>query len=386
MIIYDTAAQAYQQFNPGPEVSMYVCGITPYDSAHLGHAFTFATYDLLQRRLEDDGHSVTMVRNITDVDEPIYAKAKSLGVDYRDLAAKESAASGEVFNALNLRSPNAEPRASEYIFEMAEQVQHLRDRGFAYPLEADVYFDTSKYPRYGELTTFGESLLQRLAAMRGGDPERPGKRNPLDFMLWKGVTDQQDPAQWDTVHGPGRPGWHIECTTMASALLPTPFDLHGGGGDLVFPHHCSEMAQGYGLGNETVARHWMHVAPLLYGGEKMSKSLGNLVFARDLLEVYEPGAIRLALMNYHHRVGGEWRPELTDNASRLLDDVRAIQNQTSHAAGTILLGEVRQALDEDLDTIRIVKALYDFTQTKERTSYGESGQEVEQALELVALV
>lgn len=364
---------------------MYVCGITPYDSAHLGHVFTFTTYDLLQRRLEDEGHTVNMVRNITDIDEPIYAKAETLGVDYRDLAAQESTAAQEVFGRLGFRPAFAGPRASDYIHAMADRVRQLQENGFAYRVEEDIYFDTSLYPDYGELTSFSGGLLERLAATRGGDPDRQGKRNPLDFMLWKGITDPHDPAQWDTVHGSGRPGWHIECTAMASELLPLPFDIHGGGSDLIFPHHCSEIAQSYGLGQDKVAEHWVHVAPLLYGGEKMSKSLGNLVFARDLLEVYEPGAVRLAMMSYHHRRGGEWQPELTEDASRLLDTVRDTQDKASHDAATNLLYEVRSALDDDLDTPRVVAALLNFSKTPERSSYDESGLMVRQALGLLAL-
>ncbi|MDB5186037.1 MAG: cysteinyl-tRNA synthetase, partial [Candidatus Saccharibacteria bacterium] len=208
---------------------MYVCGITPYDSAHLGHIFTFMTYDLLQRRLEDRGSTVQMVRNITDVDEPIYAKATQLGIHYKELASDETESFQATLRALNFRESYAEPKASEYIDEMAEAVKTLMDKGFAYHVDGDIYYDVSKFPDFGKFSGFNHRLQLAFMRERGGDPDRAGKRNPLDFLLWKGVSDPHDPAQWNTVVGNGRPGWHIECTVMSEKTLGIPFDLHGGG-------------------------------------------------------------------------------------------------------------------------------------------------------------
>ena len=384
MKIFDTAQKYYVDFRPGPVVRIYVCGITPYDSAHLGHIFTFMTYDLLQRRLEDLGHEVQMVRNVTDVDEPIYAKARELAIDYRQLAAAETASFQRTLDELRLKRPMAEPLASEFITQMAAAVEKLLANGFAYRLDEDIYFDTSKTPNYTRFSGFNERLIMGLARMRGGDPARSGKRQPLDFLLWKGITDPADAAQWHTSLGAGRPGWHIECTVMSSELLGLPFDIHGGGTDLIFPHHSSEIAQSQGLGEPRAAKYWLHVAPILFDGEKMSKSLGNLVFAHDLLGQHEPAVIRLALMHYHHRVGGEWLPELLTEATRLLNNVRYTAKHASRSAADQLLAEVREALDDDLNTLEVIDALHRFVCAKPDTK-PDAHVVVTQTLQLLGL-
>ncbi|MBC7708199.1 cysteine--tRNA ligase [Polaromonas sp.] len=360
MKLFDTPSQLYVAFEPGPVVGIYTCGITPYDSAHLGHIFTFQTYDLLQRRLEDRGHEVRLVRNITDVDEPIYKKAAELNMPFAALAEQETALFQSVLTRMNFRPAFAEPRASQYISQMAVAVDQLLTAGFAYRLEADIYFDTTKDPNFGLFSGFSDRLQYAFMQKRGGDPHRSGKRHPLDFLLWRGVSDTSDPAAWDTELGRGRPGWHIECSVMAGELLGTPFDLHGGGDDLIFPHHECEIAQSKALGQPQLAKTWMHVAPILYAGEKMSKSLGNLVFAKDLLEDYAPAVIRLALMKYHYRTGGEWQPEFLDEAAELMTECMAAEKTCSLESSTLLLSEVRAALDDDLDTHRIWHALCDF--------------------------
>ncbi len=360
MRLFDTATKDYSDWRPDQEVRMYVCGITPYDSAHLGHVFTFMTYDLLQRRLEAAGHTVTMVRNITDVDEPIYQRAAELGISYTSLAREETALFQAVMRQLYFREPAHEPRASEYIGEMSESVRRLLDDGRAYRLEDDIYFDTGQDPEFGSLSGFHEGLLYGLMKRRGGDPDRSGKRHPLDFLLWRGVSNPADPAAWETSLGRGRPGWHIECSVMSSTLLGTPFSLHGGGNDLIFPHHECEAAQSRALGAPVMARTWVHVAAILYGGEKMSKSLGNLVFAKDLLVQYSPAAIRLALMHYHYREGGEWIPELLEESTRLLVRLDQAAVRASPAACSALYSAITSALDDDLDTHAVVHNLDDF--------------------------
>lgn len=384
MKLFDTSQKIYINFEPEQTVRIYVCGITPYDSAHLGHIFTFMTYDLLQRRLEDLGHQVLLVRNVTDVDEPIYVKARELGVPYQQLAASETASFQATLTRMHFKNPHAEPLASDYIEQMAVAVQQLLDNGAAYKLGDDIYFDTSTYPDYGKFSGFSERLIMGLAAMRGGDPARIGKRQPLDFLLWKGITDTNDPAQWQTGLGAGRPGWHIECSVMSSELLGIPFDIHGGGTDLIFPHHSSEIAQSHGLGHDLLAKQWLHVSPMLYDGEKMSKSLGNLVFAHDLLEQHEAAVIRLALMHYHHRVGGEWLPELLKEATKLLANVRQAAEHNSPEAAETLLADVRAALDDDLNTLEVIDALHRFAST---TNTEGSGAQlgVQQTLQLLGL-
>ena len=384
MKLFDTAQKTYVDFTPRPLVQIYVCGITPYDSAHLGHIFTFMTYDLLQRRLEDLGHEVRMVRNVTDVDEPIYAKARELGLDYRKLAADETAAFRATLLAMRFLPPYAEPLASDYIIQMSQAVEKLLQADFAYRLDDDIYFDTAKVPAYQQFSGFNDRLITGLSRMRGGDPARPGKRQPLDFLLWKGITDPADAAQWQTALGSGRPGWHIECSVMAAELLDTPFDIHGGGTDLIFPHHSSEIAQNYGLGHPQTAKLWLHVAPLSYDGEKMSKSLGNLVFAHNLLSDHESAVIRLALMHYHHRVGGEWLPELLHESTRLLDNVRHASRRASKEAGDKLLQAVRTALDDDLNTLEVIDALHSFVASPQADEPG-AAVHVEQTLRLLGL-
>ncbi|MDL2342397.1 MAG: cysteine--tRNA ligase [Patescibacteria group bacterium] len=363
MKLFDTPTQKYVDFTPGPVVGIYTCGITPYDSAHLGHIFTFQTYDLLQRRLEDKGHEVRLVRNITDVDEPIYKKAAELGISYIELAEQETALFQSVLTQLDFRPTYAEPRASHYIDQMAAAVTQLVAGGQAYRLDDDIYFDTTQDVSFGDFCGFSDRLQRAFMQKRGGDPSRAGKRHPLDFLLWRGVSNQQDLAAWDTALGRGRPGWHIECSVMAGELLGTPFDLHGGGDDLIFPHHECEIAQSTALGQPQLAKTWLHVAPILYAGEKMSKSLGNLVFAKDLLQDHAAAVIRLSLMKYHYRTGGEWQPEFLDEATALLQKVSAAEATCTLAASALLLSEVRAALDDDLDTHRIWHALEDFGAT-----------------------
>ncbi len=359
MKLFDTGTRAYVDWNPDTEVRMYVCGITPYDSAHLGHIFTFMTYDLLQRRLESQGHELCLVRNITDVDEPIYKRAAEIGIAYNELAAEETRLFQDVMRRLNFRPPAHEPKASDYVLEMADAVRRLKASGHAYHVDADIYFDTAKDPQFGKFSGFHEGLLNGLMKKRGGDPLRPGKRHPLDFLLWKAVPDVHDTAAWETDLGRGRPGWHIECSVMSSGLLGSPFTIHGGGNDLIFPHHECEIAQSRALGSPVMAQYWMHVAAILYGGEKMSKSLGNLVFAADLLDHYSPGAIRLALMHYHYREGGEWIPRLLDEAAELLTRLDQAAAVLTPAGASSLYAEVCAALDDDLDTHAVVHLLQD---------------------------
>ncbi len=364
MKIFDTSQKDYVTFEKKPIIKIYICGITPYDSAHLGHIFTFMTYDILQRYLEDEGSEVQLVRNVTDVDEPIYTRAKSLGISYKELAKAETNSFQSVMARLNFRTPYAEPLASEYIPEMAEAVDRLLKTGFGYRLESDIYFDTSKVAEFGKFSGFSERLRLTYMRLRGGDPERAGKRQPLDFLLWKGITDEHDPARWETVVGSGRPGWHIECTVMSDTILGIPFDLHGGGTDLIFPHHESEIAQSFGLHGEAPARHWMHVSPLFHNGEKMSKSLGNLVFAKDLLEHFDADTIRLALMHYHRRIGGEWQSELLDEASRVLDCCTQKAAACSPNQAKKLLVHIKNAIEDDVNTLEVIIGLHNFIESK----------------------
>jgi L-cysteine:1D-myo-inositol 2-amino-2-deoxy-alpha-D-glucopyranoside ligase len=346
------------------------------------------TYDLLQRRLEDLGYEVHMVRNITDVDDPLFAKAKELNTDYISLAEAEIASFQETLNKLNFRPAFAEPKASDYIFKIAGAIKTLIDNHYTYYIDQDIYFNTSRYPNFGKFSGYSDKLLHTLMAERGGNPYLKSKRQALDFLLWKHTSDPKDKAQWTTVIGNGRPGWHIECSVMSADILGNTFDIHGGGADLIFPHHESEIVQNVALHGSQLARHWLHVAPLFMAGEKMSKSLGNMIFAKDLLRKYEPSTIRLALMYYHHRTGGEWQSELLIEAERLLHSLHKAGSQCDDIAATKLLSEVRVALDDDINTVKVIEALRAFTNQAPKHQHNQSSLNpiVSKTLELLALI
>jgi L-cysteine:1D-myo-inositol 2-amino-2-deoxy-alpha-D-glucopyranoside ligase len=353
--LFDTARRAVVPFEPGPVVRMYVCGITPYDSTHLGHAFTFISYDLLIRRLEDLGHEVRMVRNVTDVDDSILPKARSLGVHYLDLAEAELARFRGDLTALELRPAVAEPRATESIDGMVALIAELCDQGLAYTVDGTTYFDVTTFPRFGSLSHEDEAQMIAHARERGGRPDDPAQRHPLDFVLWQ--PSLPDEPSWPSPFGDGRPGWHIECSAMAMAEHGATLDLHGGGTDLVFPHHECEIAQSESVTGQTFVRHWMHVAMVRYQGEKMSKSLGNLVFVSDLLKTHDPRAIRLALLAHHYRTPFEWQDDEIHAADDLLVRLHAAAGAAAGPDPAIVLAAVRAALDDDLDTAAALAAL-----------------------------
>lgn len=341
--LYDTAKREVVPFEPASSiVTMYTCGITPYDSTHLGHAATYLTYDVLQRRLRDMGYETRCVRNITDVDDSILPKARELGVHYLDLAASEMARFDADMETLGMLPPWSEPRATSAIADIRGFIGMVLDRGFAYQAGGAVYFEVAKFPKFGQISGLGREDMLALAKERGGNPDDPNKRDPLDFVLWQ--PSLEDEPSWESMWGPGRPGWHIECSTLALRELGTTIDLHGGGADLIFPHHECEAAQSEAATGEPLVRHWMHQAMVRLDGEKMSKSLGNLVFVSDLTATWDPRAVRLACLNNHYRFEWEWTDSMIVDAAQRLD--------TWLAAGTgdAGLDAVRERLDDDLDT------------------------------------
>ncbi len=355
--LYDTARREVVPFDPPPTVRMYVCGITPYDSTHLGHAATYITYDLLIRRLEDLGHEVRMVRNITDVDDSILPKARELGVPYLELAAAETARFHGDMAALEMRPPVAEPRATEAVPRVIELVGRLLDSGHAYLSGGAAYFDVSTFPDFGKLSHYPEDRMIKLARARGGNPDDPHRRAPLDFVLWQ--PSLPDEPAWRAPFGVGRPGWHIECSAMALHEHGPTLDLHGGGTDLIFPHHECEIAQSESVTGEPLARHWLHSAMVSYEGEKMSKSLGNLVFVTDLLKTADPRAIRLALSSHHYRSGFEWYDTDLDDAVALLHRLLAAAERPGGPDPAPFAQRVRDAIDDDLDAPTALEALDD---------------------------
>jgi len=353
--LFDTARREMADFSPGPVVRMYVCGITPYDSTHLGHAATYLTYDLLTRRLEELGHEVRMVRNVTDVDDSILPKARELGVPFLELAEAEIDRFHGDMEALNMRPLYAEPRATESIEEIVAVVERLLDSGHAYLTHGTAYFDVSTAPNFGNVSHYSQDQMLRLARARGGNPDDPHRRAPLDFVLWQ--PSLADEPAWRAPFGVGRPGWHIECSAMAMREHGATLDLHGGGTDLIFPHHECEVAQSEAVTGEPYVRHWMHSAMVGYEGEKMSKSLGNLVFVSDLRERVDPRAIRLALMRHHYRSGFEWHDTDIEEGSALLHRLAAAIDRPDGPDPRPFADRVRGALDADLDAPKAIAAL-----------------------------
>jgi len=355
MRLYDTARAAVVDIELDEHVRMYVCGITPYDATHLGHAATYLSYDLIIRRLEDLGHSVELVRNVTDVDDSILPKARELGIDFLELAETEMDRFDQDMVALNTRRADAEPRATESIDDMVNLINTLVDRGHTYTIEGTTYFDVTTFSSFGKLSHLTEQEMIGLAAERGGRPDDPKQRNPLDFVLWQPSAD--DEPSWNSPFGIGRPGWHIECSAMCMNALGPAIDIHGGGADLIFPHHECEIAQSESANGEPFSKYWVHAGLVAYQGTKMSKSLGNLVFVSELRKAIDPRAIRLALMAHHYRSGFEWFDEEGPRGQRDLELlVRSAAGAKPVKAGP-LIDQVREALDDDLNTPRVRELL-----------------------------
>ncbi len=349
MRLYDTARRRVVPFEPGPVVTMYSCGITPYDSAHMGHVQVYLTFDLLQRRLRDAGHETRLVRNVTDVDDDILRRARDLGVHYLDLAAEEMARFDAAMLRIGLLPVYREPRATSAIPDILSLVGAVLDAGHAYESGGAVYFDVSSFAPFGQVSHLSRPEMLALATERGGKPDDPNKRDPLDFVLWQ--PSAADEPAWQSRWGPGRPGWHIECSALAMRELGDTIDLHGGGRDLIFPHHECETAQVESVTGKTFCRHWFHVGMVGLDGTKMSKSLGNLVFVGDLLEKWEPMAVRLALLEHHYRADWEWDESGLGRAAERLERWR----RAGDGGGGV--AEVRRRLDDDLDAPGALVAL-----------------------------
>lgn len=349
MRLYDTRTATVDDFAAGATVRLYVCGITPYDSAHLGHAFVYTIFDVLIRRLEALGHRVRYVRNVTDVDDDILRTARARGINFQVLARTEAAAFDTNLARLGLRDPDVIPFATRTVPAMIPMVQGLLNRGLAYALpDHRVYADTGAMPGFLSFSGLDRDQALEEFAEKGGDPDAEGKNDPLDFLLWQ--PSLPDEPAWDTPWGAGRPGWHLECSVMAQEHLGNVIDIHGGGTDLIFPHHEAEILQSEGLTGQTpFARVWMHVGMVALEGTKMSKSLGNLVFLGDLLEQYEPWAVRHVLLRHHYRSGWTFTAEEMEDSTRAIKAL-ASAPQGSLAAVADLMDAVAARVDDDLDT------------------------------------
>ncbi len=349
MRIYDTKTAGKVPLEVGETVRLYTCGITPYDAAHVGHAAVYLTFDVLQRRLNDVGVRTLCVRNVTDVDDDILRKARELDCNYLDLAASEMAKFDEDMAALRILSCHSEPRATSAIPQILSLIADLFEKGHAYEVNGWVYFDVSTFPRFGELSHYHYEEMITLSAERGADPTDPRKRNPLDFVLWQ--PSAKDEPAWESRYGAGRPGWHIECSALAMRELGDTIDIHGGGSDLIFPHHECEIAQSESATGKVFSKFWMHVGMVNLRGIKMSKSLGNLVFVHDLLKEYSPEAIRLAIISNHYRSSWEFSIELVEQAEE------RIARWRSNGVGDGAIELVRERLDDDLDVFGAALAI-----------------------------
>jgi L-cysteine:1D-myo-inositol 2-amino-2-deoxy-alpha-D-glucopyranoside ligase len=356
MRLRNTETNVIQPLEPTvPPMGIYVCGITPYDTTHLGHAFTYVMFDVLVRTLRAAGQAVRYVQNVTDVDDDIIRRARELGTTWDRLAEEETAVYKGDMKALNVLAPDVFPKASQTIPKIIELVRTLEAQGHAYRRDSNVYFRVGSVADYGRLSRLRREEMIKLSAERGADPNDPKKQDPLDFLLWQ-ASDAGEP-RWPSPWGDGRPGWHIECSAMALEHLGPQVDIHGGGADLIYPHHESEIAQSESAtGVRPFARIWVHVGMLRYQAEKMSKSLRNLVLVRDLLGRYDADSIRVLLLRHHYREPWEYTEDQLDEAADWTRRLREAAAGSGHAGRDGALA-VRTALEDDLDTVGALRAL-----------------------------
>lgn len=348
--IWDTEAQAIAEVTE-TEIKLYVCGITPYDATHMGHAATYITFDLLQRLLMIQGRNVSYVQNITDVDDPLLERAIRDNLDWRDLATREIELFKDDMSALRVLPPQHYIGAVEAIPLVIKAIEKLIDKGAVYKIDHDLYFDISSDLNFGDRSHLSIDQMIEIFAQRGGDPTLVGKRNKLDCLLWR--AHREGEPSWDSPFGAGRPGWHIECTAIALEYLGSSITIQGGGSDLIFPHHEMCAAQGEVMNNATFAQYFMHTGMIGYQGEKMSKSKGNLVFVSKLREAgIDAMAIRLALLANHYRSDREWDDALLQDATDRLDKWRKGFAKPEGPEIEATISNVVDALNNDLDTTK----------------------------------
>ncbi len=353
-----------------PRVGIYVCGPTVYDIAHVGHARSEVVYDVLRRYLTWRGYDVFFVRNFTDVDDKIIARANELGLDAMVIADRYTRAYEDSMRALGVLPPDIAPRATGHIFEMQQLISTLIERGFAYPGEGSVYFAVEKFPEYGKLSGRGLDVLARERV----EPA-PGKHHPLDFALWKAA--KPDEPHWPSPWGPGRPGWHIECSAMSTRYLGQPFDIHTGGADLMFPHHENEIAQSQAAVDRPFANYWLHHGHVMIRGEEMHKSARNAVEIDEVLKEYSPDVVRMFFLGAHYRSQIDYNASSLDEARAVWERFRAFLRTALRGGGTgeDHLDTFRDSMDDDLNTPGALAALH------ELVSRGNRGEDTRVAVE-----
>ena len=354
LTLFDTASQSLMEVGPtdGSAARMYVCGITPYDATHLGHANTYVTFDLIQRVWRDLGLEVDYTQNVTDVDDPLLERAAETGQEWEELAEDQIELFRSDMQDLRVIPPDHYIGAVESIACVVELIEHLLPSGLVYqvddPEHPDWYFNTVAADGFGGVSNLDEARMIELFRENGGDPERPGKRHPLDCLVWRFA--RPDEPSWASPLRAGRPGWHIECTAIAMRFLGPHFDLQGGGSDLIFPHHEMCAAEAIAASREPLAEAFVHSGMVGLHGEKMSKSKGNLELVSRLRHGgADPMAIRLALLNHHYRTNWDWTPDQLDAASERLRVWRSVLNNNTGIPAGETIAAMRAALRDDLD-------------------------------------
>lgn len=354
--VHDSSADELVELVPDDGTArMYVCGITPYDATHLGHAATYVAFDLLNRAWRSAGHAVRYVQNVTDVDDPLLERASATGEDWADLAERETELFRTDMEALRVLPPDAYIGAVESIQLVVGMIERLRESGAVYEVDGDLYFSVTSDATFGSVSGWKRDQMLAVFGERGGDPERPGKKDPLDCLLWQ--AERPDEPAWSSALGRGRPGWHIECSAIAREHLGAEFDVQGGGSDLVFPHHEMSAAEAQVADpDHRFARAYVHAGMVALHGEKMSKSKGNLeLVSRLRVDGVDPMAIRLALLRHHYRSDWEWTQADLDESVALLERLRLAVSRAAGADSRAVVMDVLAAMANDLDAPRAVE-------------------------------
>jgi L-cysteine:1D-myo-inositol 2-amino-2-deoxy-alpha-D-glucopyranoside ligase len=385
--IFDTASQTIKPIEKQDVYRIYVCGITPYDATHLGHAATYLTFDLINRYLRLTGAKVHFVQNITDVDDPLLERAIRDGVDWRELATSQiNLFRGDMVN-LQIIPPDQYIGVVEAMDLIIQSIQSLVDTGHTYYIDSDLYFEVHSDSQFGERSHLTGPEMAEIFSQRGGDPERAGKRNPLDALLWRGHRPGE--PSWESQFGSGRPGWHIECSAIALAYLTgsmgaTSIDIQGGGSDLIFPHHEMSASQCKLITNREFASHYVHAGMIGLDGEKMSKSLGNLVFVSKLInQGISPSAIRWALMSSHFALDRMWSQAVLDDAIDWISRLRKALSRVDVAPSTPVITQIIASLSENLDTPKALHHIKDWIKETEEGAIGGEAGELSRALDTV---